>query len=197
MKKLTSLLLALIMLFTALTLSGCGEKNTGLYGYYDDPGHGFMCAYESNLREFDIDRVNLRLYYGGIYNIGNNGEILEISEFGMSVPSFELYLENEVGDRHTIKKVEEELISHKYYVHIDWDYHNFLLFEYYDTTPVFLYHEVITIPAELFANDSGYISIVIYSDNATLDGSGPQSTILAEGRVCYERVGDKVVLTED
>ncbi|MBQ7872499.1 MAG: hypothetical protein IJ360_00830, partial [Clostridia bacterium] len=82
MKKLTSLLLALIMLFTALTLSGCGEKNTGLYGYYDGPGNYFMCAYESNLREFDIDRVNLRLYYGGTYNIENNGEILEISKFG-------------------------------------------------------------------------------------------------------------------
>jgi len=36
MKKLTSLLLALVMLFTALTLSGCVEKNTGLYGCYDD-----------------------------------------------------------------------------------------------------------------------------------------------------------------
>ena len=67
MKKLTSLLLALIMLFTALTLSGCGERyaiEEGVFRYEYYPTPEIKLAIRSKVNEFSVDNVNLDLYIG-------------------------------------------------------------------------------------------------------------------------------------
>lgn len=75
MKKLTSLLLALIMLFTAITLSGCDKKPDGYHSYTEyehvlgqehDTNHSseIKMYAVSNSDTFDVDNVKLGLMYG-------------------------------------------------------------------------------------------------------------------------------------
>ena len=68
MKKLTSLLLALVMLFTALTLLGCMEQyalEAGEFGYdYFFPIDGIKLGIRSKENTFSRDNVNLDIYLG-------------------------------------------------------------------------------------------------------------------------------------
>ena len=202
---MTSLLLALVMLFTALTLSGCMEKNT-VRGGFDLPHrltYTFICAYEGTKErtvQSDTEFINIEFYYGGMYNILTNGEISENVEYGWSCPSFDLYFENSSGDIYHIKTVEEELVSHKYYVHLDYDEYNFILFNYhYFDEPVFMYHETLAVPLGLFAEESGYILFKLCAKDAYPENRfyfNGEYYELAQVGLFYKWDGDKIIISD-
>ena len=68
MKKLTSLLLALVMLFTVLTLSGCGMRpafETGhYYRFIDSPALHKRLGITIEKTEYKMDEFTVKLYVG-------------------------------------------------------------------------------------------------------------------------------------
>ena len=195
MKKLTSLLLALVMLFTALTLSGCEFRNNNeLKCGFERSGllDWFLCAYKSETREFDIDDVTLTFSYGGIYNIMDNGEVLEYAECGVSSPSFELYFEDEEGNQHLIKIIEEELISNKYNVELNTN-------SWFGDDIIFCHSELITIPSDSFSKKEGYLFFNLgtqYIIDPTCDFYHNGSYYVLGQIVLYYRiVNDRVTLS--
>ncbi|MBQ9979104.1 MAG: hypothetical protein IJP20_04875 [Clostridia bacterium] len=68
MKKLTSLLLALVMLFTALTLSGCGMRPAFEKGHHyrfdHSPGGHKRLGITVEKNEYKMDEFTVKLYVG-------------------------------------------------------------------------------------------------------------------------------------
>ena len=68
MKKLTSLLLALVMLFTALTLSGCGMRPAFEAGHHyrfdSSPGGHKRLGITVEKNEYKMDEFTVKLYVG-------------------------------------------------------------------------------------------------------------------------------------
>ncbi len=197
MKKLTSLLLALIMLFTALTLSGCGIFYQGIECgfYYRDIRSDFFCAYNTDKREFNIDDVTLTFYYGGNYKLSNDGKYYATEELGTTCPNFELHFVNENGDRYLIRNIEEDFYSEKYMVTF-----NDLLCPIPITKVTFQYSEDITIPSELFVSDSGYIRFCVgtqYPQNPNYFPSNGHNYEFTSIYVLYEKKGNTIILSKD
>ena len=142
-----------------------------------------FCAFKSETNVFDIDDVTLDVYFGGNYSEG----VDTIRENSKSYPSFELYFENDQGKECFVKRIDENFISEKYSCELicdkDW---NLIEIKYN-------YHETMTIPAELFTNESGYIWFVARGVNTHEPEDGMRNIV---GNVLLYEVKDgKVILT--
>ena len=204
-KLIARAMLLVLLLTSAVNFTACGNK--GLESGFDRKGQlpQFLCAYKSNKREFDINDVTLTFYYGGHYwNYSQNGTKLDCSE-GLECLSFELRFENDKGDVHLIKKVEENFISDKYNITYESKIYNFLLFAYVDTILTYSHKEEIEIPKELFVEESGCIVFGIYSDEYVYiyDREHIEETMdcdfyqIAAISIFYKKVGDKIILSPE
>ena len=140
-KLIARMMLIVLLLTSAVNFTAC--RNKGLeagfkWRQHPDGTSDYFCAYKSDKREFDINDVTLIFYYG--------------CTKGITCPSFKLYFENKNGDIYLIKEVRDPNPD-DYKVNLE--YKETLFFNTYEK--VFNYSESITIPKELFVNDSGVI----------------------------------------
>lgn len=143
----------------------------------------FLIACESDTKEFDINNVQLIFYYGGLYPSGIESEL----ENARNYPSFEIWLSNNEEKRILVKQMEENLVSEKYSYNVIFNN------EYNVTEAAFNHSELITIPSELFTQNSGYVDFTIYSENILEEDS--QFELLNYIRFHYERIEDTILLT--
>lgn len=156
-----------------------GFPNTKYIGNKD--GYFMHCAYETDTNEFYINDVTLTFYYGGYYASGIEMEL----ELAVNIPVFELYFINEETE-YLIKRVEEQFISEKYYMEL-------ILDENYQAVDlIFNYSENITIPKELFINETGCIYFSIVGENLNNHGKIIQIGWIA---IFYKKVDDKIILS--
>ncbi|MBQ7872793.1 MAG: hypothetical protein IJ360_02340 [Clostridia bacterium] len=168
MKKLTSLLLALIMLFTALTLSGCVPAPTCKYiltQRYREFGVAdkIDIIATSNTNTFQMDDVSFDLSYAthllssNGYTVENNGEyaygvyLYSYEERGEVLETKDLSLVKEYYVIDTI--LPEEAMTDKYLAVCP----NFFIG--YGTGDEFNYTKTITIPEKYVKEEKGYFYI--------------------------------------
>ena len=186
--KLIARVMLVVLLFAgALNLAGCGNK--GLEAGFDTTGIGgcddapiFKCAYKSDVTEFDIENVTLRFYYGGFYELFETA-----TEQYLSYPVFELYLFNDANpeDKILIKRVEENLISEKYRAYITT--------EKFKQIVKYNHSEDVTIPKEIFIDESGLIWFSVNGQNV-LDSYSTDETLCIIG-VYYSKIENKIILS--
>ena len=176
-KLIAKIMLVVLLLTSALTLTACIEKEgleAGFEWDHAEIGNRYFCAYKSHKKEFDINDVTLTFYYGGSHGIED---------------SFGLYFENEKGDVYLIKKIEN---------HNPDDYK--MEWEGMYERKVFSHFEVITIPKELFVDDSGYIWFFLGREYI-IDSNNNSSKIDTLGggaiRVDYKKSGDMIILSDE
>ena len=186
-KLIAHVMLVVLLFGGALNLAGCGSK--GLEAGFDTKGIGscddapiFKCAYKSDVTEFDIENVTLTFCYGGFYELFETA-----TEQYLSYPVFELYLFNDTNpeEKILVKKVEENLISEKYRI--------YTVTEKFKTAIKYNHSEDITIPKELFTNESGLIWFSVNGQNA-LDPYSTDETLCIIG-VYYSKIENKIVLS--
>ena len=126
----------------------------------------FTCEILSKQMEFDIDNATLTFAFGGLYYAGIEYE----HQNRYNIPSFDLYFENNEGDKILYKNVEENLVSEKY--NTKW-----ILREDYRLDHIeYNYSEEITVPKQLFTQESGRIKFYICGTDingvfTSIDGS--------------------------
>ena len=177
-KLFARIMLLVLLLASAVNFTACGQKGLEAgFKWHEHPDAymEYFCAYRSNKREFNISDVTLTFYYGGVG--------------GMNCSAFRLYFENENGDVYLIKKIRNHNPD-DYKVHVEgytmWDSHR-----------EFNYCENITIPKELFVNDSGYIFFgldVTWSTNDLINENEWANGDLEV--IYYNVVGNTVELSE-
>ena len=142
------------------------------------------CAYKSDKTEFPIDDVTLDFYYGGYYYQGIEYEL----ENTHDIPSFELYFQDDCGGKFFIKRVEENFVSEKYSCDIVYDEN------WYVTEVKFNHSETITIPQEIFTEESGIIYFSVFGTNQR--EPDPQNKVITGIGFYYKVVGEKVQLSK-
>ena len=192
--------LFLLLMMTALLLTGCEQNPSpppeenggtpsvgvedGFYSHGDD-ALPYYCAYRSDKTVFDIDAVTLDFYYGGRY-YSNLEHYLETVA---SIPSFDIYLSDRKHVKILVKHVEENFVSEKYRCELISDENwNFI-------EKKFNYSESITIPKEIFTEESGVIYFTIFGANVR--ETEPQMKSLTWIDIQYKVMDDKVVLTSN
>ena len=180
-KIVARVMLVILLISSAINLAGCGNK--GLEAGFKwknetDAWADYFCAYRSDQKEFNIDDVTLTFYYGGETN-------------GIEFP-FRIYFMNEEKDIYLIKEVKDHN-SEDYLV--DYERHKILFI--YKYTRIFNHSELITIPANLFVNDDGYILFILTSecvDHGT-PSIGIQNHQFAGISVQYQKDKDRIILS--
>ena len=182
-KILARVMLVVLLFSSAINLAGCGGK--GLEAGFKwknetDAWRDYYCAYRSDEREFNINDVTLTFYYGGNTN-------------GIEFP-FAIYFMNEEEDIYLIKEVKD----HNPEDYLVNDEYNKILFTY-KYTRIFNHSEIITIPADLFVNDSGYILFILTSESVDhgRPSIGIQNHQLAGISIKYEKNQDRIILSAE
>jgi hypothetical protein len=139
-------------------------------------GRSYLAACNLNNAEFDIDNVTVEFMYGYDYN-GHNYPVFDICF---------VYGDNEV----VVKQVEESFNSEKYRCELIYDdeLNKIIRVEYNHS-------ENITIPKEVFTNDSGQIMFGIYAVSENYPECGRR--LIAATTISYEKINEKVILTEE
>ena len=144
------------------------------------------CAYKSDKNKFNIDEVKLEFFYGVCYI----GPVEHEYECGLSYPVFELWFENNEGERIFIKKVEENLVSEKYRCYEKRNIFGKLVgFD-------FNYSEFITVPKEIFTSETGTVVLSIYGETFHKQLETMVTEHIASAGFDYKIVGDKVILSD-
>lgn len=192
----------LILMMVVLLATGCeqnsplppeedaGNPSVGLEDGFQssngcDDSPRYLCAYRSDKTEFNIDDVTLVFYYGGYYYNGVEYELENLYDF----PYFDLYFSDGGGERYFVKRVEENFVSEKYNIHFTYD-ENWNVVE-----RTFNHSEVITIPKEIFKDESGRIYFAVYSANVR--EAAPRFRSIASIGIFYKVIGEKVVLSSN
>ena len=154
--KIISALLCMAVLFGSLSLTSCSAIgiDSGFITSNGEEINFFQAAYRSDKTIFDIEDVTLTFYYGGDYD----NDIEDIRENIYNIPSFDIYFTDEYGNEILVKTVEENFVSDKY--NLDVIYGN-----WYRTEFIFNHSESITIPKEMFTEESGVIYFSIKGTN--------------------------------
>ena len=204
MKKTYRVLLILIS--ACLCLTGCSfdlftgtdnnqdnlDSTAGLeYGFVfsssssSAPTKNTRCAYKSDKNEFDIDDVTLDFFYGGIYPSG-----VDLAN-GASYPSFELYFtdekDNKMNHKIFVKRVEENFVSEKYRCFQNYDETNHTVSIKYN------HSETITIPKEIFTEDTGLIRFQVYGIN--INAIEPKVEAITGVNIFYKKIDQKIILS--
>lgn len=144
----------------------------------------FSCAYKSDKTEFDINDVTLDFYYGVHYY--ESAEYFR--ENICDIPYFEVVFTTDDHDKFVVKRVEENLISEKYRCEYIRD-ENLQLIEI-----KYNYWETLTIPAEIFTEESGVIYFGFRGDDIRVQN--PEFRETGGGKAIFYKVkGDKVILS--
>ena len=140
-KLIARILLLVLLLASAVNFTACGNKELEdgfKWRQHPDGTSDYFCAYKSDKRVLDINDVTLTFYYGGTK--------------GMDLPSFGIYFENEEETVYLIKEIKNH--NPERYI-VNHEYKQFLFFDKIIRT--FTHSETITIPKELFVNNTGHI----------------------------------------
>lgn len=149
-----------------------------------DEMNPFHCAYKSDKMEFDINDVTLDFYYGVHYY--ESAEYFR--ENICDIPYFEVVFTTDDHDKFVVKRVEENLISEKYRCEYIRD-ENLQLIEI-----KYNYWETLTIPAEIFTEESGVIYFGFRGDDIRVQN--PEFRETGGGKAIFYKVkGDKVILS--
>ena len=151
-KILGRVILAILIL--SLTLTGCGQENDngfefGYHSHYGiiNNGSAFAyIAYKSDVSVFDIDDVTFEFAYGCTK--------YDRDYFGVS--KGRIFFNNETTEVF-VGYTEEDLSSDKYNVSRVYSEDEDDKLTYYE----FTHSEKLTVPSELFTNDSGIIYVLI------------------------------------
>ena len=142
-----------------------------------------FCAYKSHKSEFNINFVILDFYYGAYYPGGIESELKQ----GDNFPCFELYFENDDGDRFFVKQVKENYVSEKYGCDVIKKNNSIIEVK-------FNHSEKLWIPKKLFTKESGVIYFRIYGENPR--HSFPKTQTIASIKIYYQRCGNEVLLSD-
>ena len=187
--KLLLVLIIISIFCTSCTSIGLeGDFKTFSFGWSNTEYNPFHCTYKAEKTEFSLDDVSIILYYGGeFYDFEFN------DEYGLVIPSFDIYAAGDwdsknqkFDNEHLIKHVEEPFISEKYDCEIIRKQ-----FLFWHTTEIIYNHcETITIPRELFIENSGGVNI-------NIRGIDPRGNIIRiVGTFFYYKVvGEKVLIS--
>lgn len=163
MKKIVALIVILNIMFF---LNGCswieginiqGELHGGDPYYSGLELPAAFCSYRSEKRTFDIDDVTLTFYFGGHFNYSEDGYEHPLYDYP---DGYDIFMKNDSGKEIFIRHSTDNFVSEKYYARLIWDKEKkeFIDIEYN-------YSENITIPKELFSNESGIIYFYLMGDN--------------------------------
>lgn len=172
------------------TTDGIGLEKGLKFNVPDDPSEvppsppARYCAYKSNKTEFDMDDVTLFFFFGGYYKSGVEYEIKH-----SSFPTFELYFGDDYGRKFLVKQIEENFVSQKYSCDVIYDQNHYI------TEIVFNHSEKITIPKEIFTEETGKIYFLISGKNEVQNNAS--EIIITSTYVFYKKVGEKVVLSTE
>ena len=188
--------LLLILIIISIFCTSCtnlgleGDFKSISFGWSNTESNPYHCTYKTEKTEFDIDDVSIDLYYGGDYY-----DVQFNDEYGSIIPSFYIYVagnwdgkNQKFNNEHLIKHVEEPFISEKYDCEIIRKQ-----FLFWHTTEIIYNHcETITIPRELFIENSGVINI-------NIRGTDSRGNIVKITGTCfyYKVVGEKVLIAKN
>ena len=160
--------IVLLLLSLSLSLFACTEKEST--GEIENEEtylleHGFTisnkeidyisrysCGYKCEKLEYDIENVELLLFYGGYFV-----DDLALEKENQSFPTFSIILTNEKGHESTVKNVNEEFVSEKY--RSVWKYSQ----EEGCTIITYNHSESLKIPSQFFMSEKGTIIITLES----------------------------------
>ena len=169
---------------TNITLPPVTSIEGGFSGSSAAMSNLIFCAYKSDTNIFDIDNVTLDFYFGyAFYNRGVD-YFLQTESY----PTFKLGFDTENHDIIFVEEINENLVSEKYGCNLIFseDNHRIIGIEYNHS-------ETLTIPKELFTQESGIIYFQIYAANQAKN-EDTEKCIEGKG-IKYQVVGDKVILT--
>lgn len=190
----------LILIIVSLFVTGCEQlgikipgrdKDTvssgvesGFKPSSSDEMNPFHCAYKSDKTEFDINDVTLDFYYGVSYY--ESAEYFR--ENIWDIPYFEVSFTTDDNKKFVVKRVEENLVSEKYRCEYIRD-ENLKIIEI-----KYNYCETLTIPAEIFTEESGVIYFGFRGDNIRVQD--PEHREIGGGKAIFYKVKDgKVILS--
>ena len=185
-KKVKSIYkMLLILMIISLLCTGCsgaGFEHGFQTSNSDCEDSFFKCAFKSHKKVYDIDDVTLEFSYGGNYR-----DQLELCLYYNDIPSFEIYFENENGDKIFVKRIEENLVSYKYNYEI-------ITYKWLDIRRIkFNHSEFITIPKEIFTREKGVIWFEMYGID--LKKSDTEIKWIAGTAISYKMDSGKVMLS--
>ena len=202
MKKLTSLLLALMMLFTALTLSGCP---------YTSPDHPIRIRISSDKETFSIDNMVIDMEYGfhKLTLWGTTGKnpkqyfpkmddetFADSHEliFDIYVAEMTKELSLQYPDIRNMEEVEGvtyiKTISEEEAFLKEYGYHSGTMYLDYQ----FNHKEQIKIPSEYFGNDQGKIWVMMVCYYKSIDSDKPQHIqFISRGSFFYHKSQEDIV----
>ena len=209
MKKTTGfkkIIGVLLILFTfASSLSGCSlpdifnheepkAKDVFQRGFYIENSSGNVepieqCAYKSNTNIFDIGDVTLTFGFGWIYS-GSPYRSNE-NEKPSFPDGFDLYFSNSNNQSVLIKHIDDNFGSLDYAInsnHLWNDEHTCIL----STERVYAHTEVLTIPAELFANSNGTIWFLVKGED--VKSTTPEYSNITSISFYYTKKGNEITL---
>lgn len=187
-KKRFIIIGTIILLVLALTVTVAIvliTKNGGLkqgfsISYGCEDMNPVCCAYQSDQKIFDINDVTLDFYYGAIGG--------PMSGYKDRCVVTTVHFKHKDQERKVIKVLEESIFSEKYDIYdTDRLFVNVLDLEYN-------YSEKITIPKELFINETGSITFNIYSEVFNENGVSGASYGTSQP-IYYKVTGNKVELS--
>ena len=184
--KTISALLCIAVLFGSLSLTSCSGIGieSGFIASNGEEINSFQVAYKSDKTFFDIEDVTLTFYYGGHYD----NYIEDIRESIYNIPSFDIYFTDEYGNEILVKTVEENFVSDKY--NLDFIFGNF-----WQTEVIFNHSESITIPKEMFKEESGVVYFSIRGTNIL--EPNPTYKSIRTMPIYYKKFcGDKIILSD-
>lgn len=175
---------AIILLFfvsaVMLIVTTRGLKQGFSVSYGCEDMNPVCCAYQSDQKIFDINDVTLDFYYGTIGGSmpGDNDRRVVTT----------VYFKHKGEERKVIKILEENIFSEKY----DINYTNRLFANVLDLE--YNYSEKITIPKELFINETGAITFNIYAEVFNENGISGASYGTSQP-IYYKVTGNKVEIS--
>ena len=173
------LALTVIVVISLITKNGVLKQGFSISHGCEDM-NPVCCAYQSDQKIFDMNDVTLDFYYGAIRG--------SISGYKDRRVFTTVYFQHKGQDRKVIKILEENIFSEKYNIYET----NRLLANILDLE--YNYSEKITIPKELFINETGIITFNIYAEVFNENGVSGAS-YGASQPIYYKVTGNKVELS--
>ena len=179
----------LIFVISVFSFGGCSERGLEKgFTVLGGEAPTTNCAYKSDTRRFDIDNVTLTFYYGAVFSYDIVYELehgtMDFSE------GFDIYFENDNGDKVLVKSIDDNFVSEKYRVTVKYDNNG------NNKVYNFCYSEELTIPEGLFTSTSGRIDFYLYGRN--MKDKNNEKTVFCSTSIYYGKISEsKVVLSEE
>lgn len=195
--KIVSFMLSFVI--SIFTLTSCDFlllNDTGVQsGFIETPNVGDgspvsssnICAYESDKSILDINNFTIKISYGWLC-VGDPET--EAEKKKNKISKFDIYIENSLGNMVLLRKCEEEFYSAKYAVtyehHWSEDHTELLYTEFF-----YCHTEEVTIPAKMFKNNSGSVTLYIKENS---DSINSKKIVAVSENIYYKKLGNKVRL---